>query len=142
VLAKELIVEHRPGDAGIRLADHEPLLNISSDGSIDPGEDGAILLHPHQAVEMGHIGEHVIRERIFAEDNKEEVAPSILVVGGAIQHDRDENLDVDDDEGLGVDGDMLRLVGIKGGDAVGLNFGGGLVLVALLLSSSSGGVDI
>lgn len=49
---EELIVEHRPGDAGVRLAKHERLLKISSDGSMDPGEDDAIHLRPHQAVEM------------------------------------------------------------------------------------------
>lgn len=81
----------------------------------------------------------MIRECILAEDNEEDVAPSILVVGGAIERDRDEHLDVDDGEGLGVDGGVLRLIGIKGSNVVSLTLGSGLALEMLLLSNNSGG---
>ena len=115
------------------------MLKIGGDGSVDPGEDGAIHLHPRRAIGMGHVGEHVIRERVLAEDDEQEVAPAIVVVGGAIQCDGDEHLDVDDGKGLGVDSSVFHLIGIEGSDTLGFSLGGGLALEALLLDSSGDG---
>ena len=41
--------------------------------------------------------------------------PPAVVVGNAIQHHGDKNLDVEDGEGLRVDGGVLGLVRVKGG---------------------------
>jgi len=55
-LAKELKFVDRPDDAGVRVAKHHRLLKIVGDGTVDPGGDGAVHLHPHRVVEVGFIG--------------------------------------------------------------------------------------
>ena len=41
-----------------------------------------------------------------------------VVVGGANQHHKNKHLDVENGEGIGVDGNVLSLVGVEGGHAI------------------------
>jgi hypothetical protein len=56
---------------------------------------------------------------IFPRWQGRETTPPIVVVGSTIQHERHEDLDVDDSNGLGVDSGMLGLVGDEGGGVIG-----------------------
>jgi hypothetical protein len=67
---------------------------------------------------VNHISEDVIPKGILAQNDEEERSPPIVIVGGAIQHQRYENLDVDDGDGCGVNSGMLGLVGVEGGHAI------------------------
>ena len=59
-------------------------MKIGGNGAIDSCEDGAVHLHPCRAIGIGHVREDVIREGVLAEDDEEEIAPSVVVVGGTI----------------------------------------------------------
>lgn len=132
-LAEKLVVEDGPIDAGGGVTEHDLLLQIKGDGAVDPHEDGAVHLYPCRPLGVGRVGEDVVGEGVLPEDDEEVLAPPIVVVGGTIQRDGDEHLDVDDGEGLGMHGGVLGLKGVKGSIAISLGLGGGLTLKALLL---------
>ena len=122
-----------PCDQRVGLFQHRGLLQVGVDGVVDPREDGAVHLQPRRAIIVDHIGEDVIGEGIFAQDDEEEGAPPGVVVGDAIQDDGDEHLDVEDSDGGGVDVGVLGLVFVEG-----LGAGGGGLPVALLLGLPGG----
>ena len=59
--------------------EHHHLLENVDDGAVDL--DGALYLHPRQAVGVGHTGEDMICGGIHAQDDEEESAPSTVFVG-------------------------------------------------------------
>jgi hypothetical protein len=98
------------GDAGAGVLEHGGLLQVGVDRTVDPGEDGAIHLHPRRAISVDHVGESMIGERVLAEDDKEEGAPMVVVVRGAVEDHGNEHLDVHDGNGGGVD---IRVLGLE-----------------------------
>lgn len=128
-LAKELVFENRPGDVGVGVAKHHRLLEIADDGALGPREDSAVHVHPRRVVGIVDIGVDVIRQRILAEEEEEEVAPSGVVVGSALQHDGDEDFDIDDSKGLGVDSRILRLERVESSRSIGSGLGFTLTLL-------------
>jgi hypothetical protein len=75
---------------------------------------------------MHLVGEYVVGERVLAEGDEENLLPSIVIVGDAIESDGDEVLDVNDRQGLGVNGGVFGFKGVEGGLAFsrGLSSGG------------------
>jgi len=120
-------------DPRVGLFQHRGLLQVGVNGAVDPREDGAVHLQPRRAIIVDHIGEDVIGEGIFAQDNEEEGAPPGVVVGDTIQDDEDEHLDVEDSDGGGVDVGVLGLVLVEG-----LGAGSGGLPVTLLLGLPGG----
>jgi hypothetical protein len=70
------------------------------------------------------VGEDVVRQRVLAEDDEEDLAPPIVVVGDAIEGDGDQHLDVDDGEGMGVNRGVLGLERVEGRLAIDRSLGG------------------
>jgi hypothetical protein len=64
---------------------------------------------------MHLVGEYVVGERVLAEGDEENLPPSIVIVGDAIESDGDEVLDVNDRQGLGVNGGVFGFKGVEGG---------------------------
>ena len=77
----------------------------------------------------------MVGERVLAEDDEEDLAPAIVVVGDAIKGDGDQHLDVDDGKGLGVDRGLLGLEGVEGSLAISRGLGGGGRRLALGLGA-------
>jgi hypothetical protein len=75
----------------------------------------------------------MIGEGIFAQDDEEEGAPAIVVVGGAVEDHRHKNLDAEDGDGGGVDVGMLGLIGIEGRGAISCRLAAGLLGIAFAL---------
>jgi len=86
--------------------DAEP--NVASsghggDGVLEPPKNCALHACPRWDHGEGLVGEHVIREGIFAHDEEKEVAPLGVVGGAEIEDDRDERPDVGKANCLGVE---------------------------------------
>jgi hypothetical protein len=79
------------------------------------------------------VGQHVVGERVLAEDDEENLAPAIVVVGNSIKGDGDQHLDVDDGLSLGVNRGVLSLESVEGGLAIRSSLGGGRRVLALAL---------
>ena len=59
-LAEKLVLEENPGDTRVRVTQHCRLLEVAVDGAVDPGEHGAVHLHPHRLIGVDHVDENVI----------------------------------------------------------------------------------
>jgi hypothetical protein len=148
-LAEKFIVEDGPGDACRGFPEHDLLLQISGDGAVNPGKDCAVHLHPRRALRVRVVGEDMVGEGVLPKDDEEQLAPAIIIVGGAVEGDGNQHLDVDDRDGLRVDGGVLGLKSVEFGLAAeALSLGalaaetfrlsGALACSALILGGSHG----
>ena len=78
------------------------MLQIIGHGAVDPREDAAVHGRPCGALGVGVIREHVILEIVLAEDDEEEGVLVAIVVGWLLQGHENQDLDVDDGDGLRV----------------------------------------
>jgi hypothetical protein len=96
------------------------LLEVGVDRAVDPGQHGAVHLHPCRSIGVDDVEEDMVGEGVLAQDGEEHGAPPVVVIGGAIQNQGHEDLDVEDGDGCGVDGGVLGLVRVEGRRPIGL----------------------
>ena len=111
-IADELFFDAEPDAASSGRGDN--LRELSGDGVLEPPKNCALHACPRWDHGEGLVGEHVIREGIFAHDEEKEVAPLGVVGGAEIEDDQDERPDVGKANCLGVEvGDGSSLVSMS-----------------------------
>lgn len=103
-VAGELLLEGEPGATGGRSPHRDDLVEVADDGAVEPRQD--VEVHPHPVWNGGERGvtKDVVGERVLAEGEEHEAAPLREGWRGEIEDDRDEGANVEDAEGLRMEG--------------------------------------
>lgn len=103
-VAGELLLEGEPGATGGRSPHRDDLVEVADDGAVEPRQD--VEVHPHPVWNGGERGvaKGMVGERVLAKGEEHEAAPLGEGWRGEIEDDRDEGADVEDAEGLRMEG--------------------------------------
>jgi hypothetical protein len=103
-IAEKLVLESKPGSAGSGATFHDRLSKLRGDGAGDPGLDNAVHACLVGEVRRGSIVEEVVVQGVFANNEKNHITPTSVVVG-KVEDDVDETPNVLDSDNLGVEVD-------------------------------------
>jgi hypothetical protein len=101
-IAEKLILKGKSCDAGSGSTLHDHLSKFRGDGTGDPRLDNAIHACPVREGRRGSIVKDVAVQGVLADDEENLIALTRVVVGGEVEDDVDETLDVLDSDDLWV----------------------------------------
>jgi hypothetical protein len=113
-VAEEVVLQFQPGVVSRVTAMPGYVLQVRGDSVPDPRLDDVVHPVPSWNTDVRGVQEHVIRERVMLEGERDVVVPPGVVQGGEVQCDRDERTDVLHAGGLdaevGDDGSLVVIV--------------------------------
>jgi hypothetical protein len=103
-VAYELLFKRNPRDVGRRSGGGDDLEEVGGDGAVQPGQHMKIHLHPVWIIRVDGVAEDVIGKGVLAKGEEHMAAP--FGEGGHVEVEghRNESADVEDAEGLRVEG--------------------------------------
>uniref|UniRef100_J3L0C0 Uncharacterized protein n=1 Tax=Oryza brachyantha TaxID=4533 RepID=J3L0C0_ORYBR len=101
-VSQKLGLQGEPNITGSGVALDHGLGEVNGDGAGDPGFDDIVHACPVGEVRRGEVGEDMVLERVFADDEKDLIVPAGVVAGVGVDDDVDKASDVLDADGLCV----------------------------------------
>jgi hypothetical protein len=103
MVVEKVVLQGQPGVVSHVAALLGDVLQGRGDGSPDPRLDDVVHPVSRRNADIRGVEQHVIGERVMPDGEQDVVAPSGVVRGGEVQHDRDERKDVLHTDSLDVD---------------------------------------